>query len=595
MSQNHERLKNDAQYKTLIELGLRDPKGLIKRLQSARCAQENGLYHFVKLMWPLVEPTRDFVDNWHIHAICEHMEAVTNGEITRLLINIPPGHAKSLLTSVFYPAWEWGPKKMSSMRYLCASYSQDLTIRDNVRFRQIITSDLYREYWGAQFDPSPIQFSLTKVANTKTGWKLATSVGGVGTGERGDRVICDDPNSVKDAESDKVRDSTNQWLTEVLPTRLNDPQKSAIIIIQQRTHEEDASGTVLAREMGYEHLMIPMRYDSTRRYTTCIGWTDPRGVDDAGNEVDADGSLLWPEMYPERIAEQLEKDLGPYAASGQLQQAPVPRGGAIFDRDWWQPWDIGKDGKIRFPAFDYVIGSVDTAFTEKQSNDFSAMTVWGVFRHTGDSFVMPRHIDDPNEMMRIAHNDYPRVMLMYGWQKRLSLHGPPEERPLHVSTEEWDSPHYRQERQKSWGLVEWVAYTAKRYRIDQLIIETQAAGHSLEQELRRLHAGADYGLQLINAKGDKTSRAFAVQHLFSNGLVHAPMYPDSGLPPTWAGTVIDQFSSFPKTRYKDIVDSGTHALQHLRDMGILVRREEHDQSHESAMRLPGKRKPLYDV
>ncbi len=102
-------------------------------------------------------------------------------------------------------------------------------------------------------------------------------------------------------------------------------------------------------------------------------------------------------------------------------------------------------------------------------------------------------------------------------------------------------------------------------------------------------------MQLIQAKKDKTARAYGVQHLFSNGLVHAPIYPESGDHPVWAATIIDQFSSFPKTRFKDLVDSGTHALQHLRDVGILVRREEHDDGYERSMALPRRAKPLYPV
>jgi predicted phage terminase large subunit-like protein len=586
------RLKDDQKFRDLVELALRDPAGLQKRIQAEWCARDHGLLKFVRLMWSAVEPSRQFIEGWHIDAICEHLEAVTRGEITRLLINVPPGFAKSMILDVFWPAWEWGPKNLPANRFMTASYSQDLTIRDNVRFRQIILSPKYQEHWGERFAPSKDQFSLVKVGNDRTGWKLATSVGGLGTGERADRVCIDDPNSVKEVESDKVRDSTNQWLTEVVPTRLNDPARSSIIIIQQRTHEEDASGTVLSRDMGYEHLMIPMRYDSTRRYVTSIGWTDPRGVDPDGNEIDNDGALAWPELYPEHVVSQLEKDLGPYAVAGQLQQRPVPRGGAIFERDWWQAW-VDKD--VRYPPMEYVVASVDTAFTDKTTNDFSAMTVWGVFRDTGTSVVIPDNITDPGEMMRVAREERPKVMLMAAWQKRLTLHGPPEERPWGISDQEWNSPRWLPERQQSWGLVEWVVYTAKRWRINHLLIETQAAGHSLEQELRRLHSAGDWGVQLIVAKGDKTARAYAVQHLFSNKLIYVPVFPDTGLSPQWAEMVIDQFATFPKTRYKDIVDSGTHALQYLRDTGILVRGEEYDSDFEETMRPPPRNQPLYPV
>lgn len=164
--------KNPALYKALLE----------------QKAAEKSLYKFIELMWQFVEPANEFVGNWHLEALCLHLEAVTNGEITRLLINVPPGTAKSLVTDVFWPAWEW--IRMPHMRYICTSYSQDLTERDNIRFKQIITSDLYQAMWASSFAPSKSSFSVTKVANDRTGWKLASSVGGIGTGERANRVIC---------------------------------------------------------------------------------------------------------------------------------------------------------------------------------------------------------------------------------------------------------------------------------------------------------------------------------------------------------------------------------------------------------------------
>src|SRR5262249_3592169 len=145
-------------------------------------------------------------------------EAVAAGEIKRLCISIPPGFMKSLCANVFFPAWVWGPLDAPHTRWIAASYSQSLTIRDNVRFRNIVMSPLYRRMWGDRFGPSKDQFNIVKVMNDRTGWKLATSVGGVGTGERGDYFVVDDGNSVKEAESEVIRENTNMWYTEVVPT-----------------------------------------------------------------------------------------------------------------------------------------------------------------------------------------------------------------------------------------------------------------------------------------------------------------------------------------------------------------------------------------
>ena len=158
----------------------------------------------------------------------------------------------SLTANVFWPAWEWGPMNMPTMRYIAASYSQSLTVRDNVRFRNIIITPEFRDMWGDRFGASREQFNIVKVANDKTGWKLATSVGGIGTGERADRFVIDDGNSVKEAESEVITDSTNQWFTEVVPTRLNHAETGVIINIQQRTGERDITGTLIARDMGFE-------------------------------------------------------------------------------------------------------------------------------------------------------------------------------------------------------------------------------------------------------------------------------------------------------------------------------------------------------
>lgn len=316
----------------LLEHALVNPDDALLDLD--RLDAEDSLLDFIKLTWPILEPRREFIDGWAVHAICEHLEAVSAGEITKLLINVPPGCMKSLTTNVFWPAWEWGPRDHPEIRYVGASYSQDLTIRDNRRCRNIITSDLYQRLWGDRFRLMEDQNAKVKFETDKTGFKIATSVGGVGTGERGDRFIIDDPHNVKDAESDTKRESALQWFTEVVPTRVTDPDNSAIIVIMQRVHERDVSGLILASELGYDHLMLPMEYEEDHPYRTrtVIDFQDPR---------EEEGELLWPDRFS---ADYLEGTLKPalrawggtYAEAGQLQQRPAPRGGGLFKRDWFQ-------------------------------------------------------------------------------------------------------------------------------------------------------------------------------------------------------------------------------------------------------------------
>lgn len=289
---------------------------------------EDSLLNFTDVVWDILEPGREFVKGWAIEAICDHLEAVTRGEIRKLLVNVPPGLMKSLSTNVLWPAWEWGPQNRPDLRYIGASYSQDLTIRDNRRCRQIIESPLYRALWGDRFHLVSDQNAKVRYDTDKRGFKIATSVEGMGTGERGDRFVIDDPHNVKRAESEADLESRLQWFTEVVPSRVNDLDRSAFVVIMQRVHERDISGHIIASELGYDHLMLPMEYEPSRKCYTRIGFEDPRTEE---------GELLFPERFSEQGIEELKHQLaswgGQYAISGQLQQSPVPRGGGMFKVD----------------------------------------------------------------------------------------------------------------------------------------------------------------------------------------------------------------------------------------------------------------------
>lgn len=310
--------------------------GIIDELDAV--SAEEHLIDYTKMMWSILEPGRTMRTGWALGAICEHLEAVTAGEITRLLINVPPGCMKSLETNVFWPSWEWGPKNMPHLRHISASYSAHLTIRDNRRCRELIFSDLYRRHWGHRVQLTDDQNNKIKFENLQRGWKFATSVGGVSTGERGDRVVVDDPHSVTEAESDAKRDEALQWFSESLPTRLNDPDKSAIVVIMQRVHENDVSGLILREELGYHHLCLPMEYDPDHPWAglatknNSVYFVDPRH--DRYLKTGVAGELVWPERFSEAAVAELKKNLrswgGTYAEDGQLQQIPSPRGGGMF-------------------------------------------------------------------------------------------------------------------------------------------------------------------------------------------------------------------------------------------------------------------------
>lgn len=147
-----------------------------------------GLIHFVRYFWHVLEPNTPLVEGEPMYAIILHLEAVTRGEIKRLLINVSPGSAKSLLCNVFHPCWEWSAAGMPWLRYVTFAYAAYLTERDNQRFRDIIQTQDFKELWGHVFRLT--SEGQIKPANDAKGWKFSSSIKGVGTGERGHRILC---------------------------------------------------------------------------------------------------------------------------------------------------------------------------------------------------------------------------------------------------------------------------------------------------------------------------------------------------------------------------------------------------------------------
>jgi len=302
---------------------------------NATLRAEVRLRDYIPIVWPVLEPGRKFVAGKAVDAICDSLQAVSDGHIKKLLINVPPGCMKSLNTCVLWPSWEWGPRNRPDLRYVCASYSDQLTIRDNRRTRLILQSDEYQSRWGHRFELVSDQNNKTKFETDKRGFKIATSVGGLGTGERGDRLIIDDPHNVKDGESEAKRETALAWFTETMTTRVNDPGKSAFVVIMQRVHERDVSGLILEKEMGYTHLMLPMDFEAKRKCFIDMGAFK---FEDWRKE---EGELLWPERFPrDYVEEDMKPGLrawgGGYAEAGQLQQSPIPRGGGMFQRGDFQ-------------------------------------------------------------------------------------------------------------------------------------------------------------------------------------------------------------------------------------------------------------------
>jgi predicted phage terminase large subunit-like protein len=303
----------------IVRRALRDPERALDELD--RAASERSLYEYAKIVWPIIEPATKLVTGRVMQIICEHLQAVSSGQIRRLAIAVPPGFSKSTLVAVIWPTWEWGPNNRPHLRTIGWSYAEALAIRDAVKCRRIVDSALYKRLWP-HVALSKDQDEKSCFETTARGFRQALGITSATTGFRGDSLIVDDPHNVKDGESIVKREATVRWGTETLPSRVNSSETSTIVAIAQRVHSSDLMGTFL-NDSRYERLVLPMEFDVEHPNVskTSLHFVDWR---------QEDGELLWPERFPEIAVTELRETLGPYAYAGQYQQRPAPREGGMF-------------------------------------------------------------------------------------------------------------------------------------------------------------------------------------------------------------------------------------------------------------------------
>src|SRR5262249_9944786 len=247
--------------------------------------------------------------------------------------------------------------------------------------------------------------------------------------------------------------------------------------------------------------------------------TDGRVPRDTAAQLELEereGALMWPERFGAREVARIKAELGPYMASGRLQQMPVPDQGGLFQRDWWQVYE-SPGGKVR--VFSYLVASLGRACTEKEENDPSALTVWGVFQH---------------------EDGKSRIMLVHAWRKHLPFSGERMDKGANETL-----AAYKHRTRSRWGLMEWVNETCERFKVNLLLIEAAGPGLSAAQDLQNRFGMKPWGIHLVRVKGDKVARALAAQATFSQLMVHAPER-------DWAQMVIDEMATFPKGRYNDL-------------------------------------------
>lgn len=285
-----------------------------------------SLSRYIREAWQVIEPGTEYLHNWHIDAISEYLTAVTQGQILRLLINMPPRYMKSISVSVMWPTWSWIDRPSS--RWIFASYSQSLSTKHSVDRRTIIQSDWYRSHWGDLYNLTSDQNVKTEYQNDKRGVMVATSVGGTATGKGGDFIIVDDPHNPKEAQSDIQREAAITFFDQTLSTRLDNKKTGAIVVVMQRLHERDLSGHILERG-GYEHLCLPAEAEKRTVIRMPVSLKEI---------IREERGLLWPEREgPQEIAGQ-KISLGSYGYAGQYQQRPSPAEGGILKRYWWRFW-----------------------------------------------------------------------------------------------------------------------------------------------------------------------------------------------------------------------------------------------------------------
>ena len=486
------------------------PLAAIDRERVTRQGAPDRLYSFVKIAWSQAEPA-SFVDNWHLPLICRKLEAVSSGEIKRLLINVPPGTTKSLLVSVFWPLWEWTINPTT--KWMFASYDPTLT----ARHARLALKVLQSTWWQERFETrlTELRPAATDYETVEGGFRFSTSVGGKATGRHVDIQVVDDPTKPHDVRGSlsvtkKALQAVSEWWKGTAASRRADAATFRRVIVMQRLHEDDLAGEML-REGGWEHVCLPMRYEPDM--VCSCGNPDCTPDDPRKNP----GELLWPARYPEEVVQHDEVvEMGPSVAAAQLQQRPTPATGGIFKKSWFRYWHTRPGVPVpndpQFPCRDqfcmvlpesaYWIQSWDMAFKGNASSDFVAGGVW--LKHGNNCFL----VHQVNE--RLAFTE--------------SL------RALRQMTERYPQ-----------------AITK--------LIEDKANGPAVQDQLK----DEIPGIVMVPPKGGKEDRAHAVSGFFEAGNVFIP-HPD--LAP-WVPSYMAQMASFPRGVNDDMVDQTTQALLKL--------------------------------
>lgn len=329
----------------------------------------------MKASWHVLETT-PLLWNWHLDAICDHVEALvldwlavrqgrsTNQRFRNLLINVPPGSCKSRIVSVCLPAWFW--LHDPTWKVLFVSANPRVAVRDSVYCRDLILSDWYQRTFQPSWRLREDQNAKTSFWNTCGGIRSAFGINSRITGDRVDAVVFDDPHDAQEALSRVKRENVIERWNNAIANRLVNHRHSIRLGIMQRVHLEDLSGHLL-RSGDWTHLRIRQEF-AGHDPPTPLGWVDPRSEH---------GQLLHPERFPpDEIAKEKRN---PFYWSAQHQQDPIPETGALCNPRWFGEYE-------ELPVLEQVVTSVDSAFSESDVSDPWAVITFGL--HQGLIYVL---------------------------------------------------------------------------------------------------------------------------------------------------------------------------------------------------------------
>jgi len=424
-----------------------------------------------------------FIEGRHHRIIAEKLEKVARGELKRLIVNMPPRHSKSEFASFLMPAWFLG--RNPKLKIIQATHNTELAVRFGRKVRDLLADPQYQDIFP-QTTLKEDSKSAGRWQTASGGEYFAAGVGAAVTGRGADLFIIDDPHSEQDALSETAFDHAYEWYTSGPRQRLQ--PGGSIILVMTRWGKKDLTGRLLAAQ-GSDVM------------------SDQWEVVEFPAILPSDNPL-WPEFWDKDTLLSIKASLPVAKWSAQWQQQPTSEEGAIVKKEWWNIWE-----KEDIPTVKYIIQSYDTAFSKKESADYSAITTWGVFESEEDG------------------SDH--IILMDAKRGR------------------WNFPELKRE-----------AYEEYEYwEPDMVIIEAKASGTPLLDELR-LH-----GIPALsfspNKGNDKITRMHMVAPLFEAGKVWAPGNKN------FAEEVIEEIASFPYGDHDDFCDSMTMALLRFRKGGFI--------------------------